>query len=384
MKTQLISKFLLFLLFAGTLFSCTRKPSDPSIVRSGKYKESIKEAYQNVGLFNQTNFIPGMAVAVSVGNEVVWADGFGYSNYELKVKSSPTHLYRIGQLTELITTLTAFRLKEEGKLDFDKPVPDYLPQMPRKQNEYTIRQLGAHCAGIRVQRTESGTGNTFSLETLVPSFIDDSLMYEPGSMFSRTELGFDLIGYLIEKSNGTNYIKVVKKMLTDTLKLKATVPDLPSQIIENRCSTYDYNFMAQPIVSSYIDLRGKEASAGYLSSVSDLVRMGNVLLYPGFLKQQTIDELTTPFKLNSGQATQYSFGLVMGKDAQGRRFFGQRGKLTGGCAMLLIYPDDKLVVALAANTGGGSWELPAFEIADIFMKKLHPEMKTQAEETPAN
>ncbi len=98
-------------------------------------------------------------------------------------------------------------------------------------------------------------------------------MYEPGDFASHTELGFDLIGYAIEKANNDAFIKIVKKTLTDTLKLSNTIPDNPYLIIENKSNTYDYDYLAQPIVSGPIDLRGKEASAGYLSSVLDLVKL---------------------------------------------------------------------------------------------------------------
>jgi CubicO group peptidase (beta-lactamase class C family) len=163
------------------------------------------------------------------------------------------------------------------------------------------------------------------------------------------------------------------------LHLDGTVPDVPFRIIDNRSSNYDFNFVAQPIVASGIDLRGKEASAGYLSSVLDLVKMGNLLLYPGFLKQESIDLLTKPFKLKGGQDAQYSFGLISTKDFKDHSFYGIRGAVEGGSASLLIYPDDKMVIAVAANVQNSSWELPIFDIAESFMKQLHPELFLEKE-----
>jgi len=390
MKTQILSKSLMILLIFGSLVSCRKKPQDPSVVRSSKYRESLKDVYEKVGLFYHANMIPGMAVAVSIDNKLVWADGFGFSNYELKAKTSPTHKFRIGQVSELITALTVAKLNEEGKLQIDKPVAELFPQLCKKPAAYTIRQLGAHAAGIRTENTPAGKGNATSLETIIPEFINDDLLYEPGCNFAHTELGFDLIGYLIEKSTKEVFYKVVKKNVLDTLHLDGTVPDVPFRIIDNRSSNYDFNFVAQPIVASAIDLRGKEASAGYLSSVLDLVKMGNLLLYPGFLKQESIDLLTKPFKLKGGQEAQYSFGLISTKDFKDHSFYGIRGAVEGGSASLLIYPDDKMVIAVAANVQNSSWELPIFDIAESFMKQLHPELflekekeqEQNAQETP--
>ena len=380
MKTQTLIKTILVFLIFGSLISCQQKPADPSIVRSSKYKKSVVEAYHKMGLFCTINYVPGLTIAVSIDNQLVWADGFGYSCSELKTKASPTHKFRIGQVSELITTLTATKLYEEGKLKIDRPVTELLPELAQKPLNYTIHQLGAHASGIRAEKTVAGKGNTNSFETLIPSFINDSLLYEPGAFTSHTELGFDLIGYMIQKMNNESFTKMVKKTLLDTLKLSNTIQDNPFQIIDNKSNTYDYDYLAQPTVSRTIDLRGKEASAGYLSSVIDLVKMGNALLYPGFLKQETIDLITKPYILKNGRTSMFGFGLIVNKDNEGKIFWGQKGSVSGGNSALLIYPEDKLVIAIACNIGDNSWELPVFEIASTFQDQLHPERKAKIEE----
>ena len=380
MKTQTLFKSLVILLICGLLFSCQKKTSDPSIVRSGKYKQSVVEAYKKVGLFCAINYIPGLTVAVSIDNQLIWADGFGYSSVELKTKASPTHRFRIGQVSELITTLTASKLYEEGKLKFDQPVSELLPELAQKPTNYTVYQLGVHAAGIRTEKTAAGRGNTTNYETLIPSFISDSLLYEPGIYTLHTELGFDLIGYIIEKTNKDSFTRIAKKTLIDTLKLSNTIQDNPYSIIENKSNTYDYDYMAQPMVAGSIDLRSKEASAGYLSSVIDMVKMGNTLLYPGFLKQETIERITKPYVLKSGKTSSFGFGLIVNQDNEGKTFLGQKGSVSGGSSALLIFPEDKIVIAMSANIGGGSWELPVFEVASIFQNQLHPEKKAKTPE----
>lgn len=381
MKTLTQFKSLVILLsICGSLMSCRQKTTDQSIVRSPKYKQSLVEAYQKVGLFCTINYVPGLTVAVSIDNQLVWADGFGYSSHELKTKTSPAHKFRVGQLSELITTLTVAKLYEEGKLKIDQPVSELLPGLSQKPASYTIHQLGAHASGLRAEKTVAGKGNTTNYETLIPSFINDSLLYEPGDYTSHTELGFDLIGYIIQKTNNESFTKVVKKTLLDTLKLSNTTQDNPYAIIENKSNTYDYDYISQPMVSGQIDLRGKEASAGYLSSVVDLVKIGNTLLYPGFLKQETIDLITKPYILKNGQTSLFGFGVIINKDNEGKMFLGQKGAVSGGSSALLIYPEDKLVIAIVCNIGNGTWELPIFEVASIFQDQLHPERKAKVEE----
>lgn len=373
MKYRIFTKSLLFLALCGGLSSCHQNSEDSSIIRLRTYKKSLVEAYQNLGLFKATNIIPGLTVAVSIDNQLVWADGFGYSNLEFKVKALPFHKFRIGQVSELVTGLTAAKLYEEGLLQIDKPVSEYLPELFGKDKDYTIRQLSAHTAGIRNESSVAGTDKDNSLQKIIPTFINDSLIFEPGNAYVHSELGIDMMAYIMEKTRKEEFEKIVKNTLLDTLKLTGTTPDNPYQIIENRSSTYDFNYISQPVVASFIDLRGKEASAGYLSSVLDLVKMGNTILYPGYLKQKTIDLMTTPFKLQSGKPSLYGFGLISSKDNDGHIFYGQQGSVGGGCAALLIYPDDKMVIAIAANISSETLQMPVFEIASIFRKQLHPE-----------
>lgn len=367
------TKILIILIICGSLLSCNQNPSDPSVVRSSKYKKSVIEGYKKLGLFCSVNQIPGMTIAVSIDNQIVWADGFGYSNQEFKVKASPSHKFRIGQVTEVITALTAAKLIDKGKLSLNKPVAEYLPDMCKKPFDFTIRQLGAHTAGLKVESEQAGLGTNTTMEKNILSFINDDLDYEPGTAFNHTELGFDLIGHIIEKTNQKIFSKVVKETICDTLKLANTVPDEFFRITENRSDNYDYDYVAQPIVAQQIDLRGKEASAGYLSSVLDLVKIGNTILYPGFLRKETTDLLTIPYRLKSGMEIKYSFGMIVSKDHQGRVYYGQKGSVLGGGSALLIFPEDKLVIAMAVNIQSDSWELPIFEIAKIFIDQLHPE-----------
>lgn len=381
MKTQnLLKQLLILLLLCGVTFSCSRKPADPSIVRSTKYKKSVIEAHQKVGVFRTINYIPGLTVAVSIDNQLVWADGFGNSNQELKAPASPSHKFRIGQVSELITALTAAKLYEEGKLKIDQPVSEMIPQLSKKPLNYTIRQLGTHSAGLRAEKVAAGKYNVNNIDTIISKFINDDLLYEPGQTMFHTELGYDLIGYLIQKTMNEPFAKVVKKTLTNALNLTNTIPDNPFSIIDNKSNTYDYDYIAQPITSQLIDLRGKEASAGYLSSVIDLVKMGNALLYPGYLKPETINLITKPYILKSGQESVLGFGMIVNKDNQGHLIFGQRGSVNGGFCTLLIYPEDKLVVAMASNIGNCSWDLPVFEVASIFQNQLHPERKSEVQE----
>ena len=381
MKAQnQLHRLLILSIICGLLFSCKHKPTDESVVQNMKYKKSLNEVYRSLGIFCNINSIPGLSIAVSIDNKIVLADGFGYSNLELKTAATPTHLFRIGQLSQIITSLTAAKLYEEGKLQLNKPVNELFPDLNTKSAIYTLYDLGVHSSGINVINTNEANTKYSRLDDYVATFINQPLVYEPETNSLVSDAGFDLLGYFIQKSANEPFSEVVNKTLSKKLQLEGTQVDNPYVIIDKRSSQYDYSVLGGPGVTRQTDLRGQEASSGYLSSVLDLVKIGNSLIYPGFLKKETIDMLTKPFAVKSGQNTIFGFGLVVKKDSKGRFYFGQKGNVLGGSAAILIVPEDKLVIAMASNIGNSLWELPIFEVASIFQNQIHPEWITKKEE----
>lgn len=113
------------------------------------------------------------------------------------------------------------------------------------------------------------------------------------------------------------------------------------------------------------------AGAGaFLSTPSDLVRLGAAMLKPGLLKPETIALIQAPFRLESGASTDYAMGWKL-EDVrlvgQRTRLLGHRGNPTGGSVSLLAFPDRALVVAAAANVSHAKGvDLFAREVAEAF------------------
>ena len=82
----------------------------------------------------EKNKTPGMAVAVSVGGELIWSEGFGFSDLEDSVAVDPkTTMFRIGSVSKTLTASAMGLLMAEGKLDVSQTVQTYLPNFPEKK-----------------------------------------------------------------------------------------------------------------------------------------------------------------------------------------------------------------------------------------------------------
>ena len=96
---------------------------------------------------------PGLSIAVVYDQEIVWAEGYGYSDLEENVPATPSTVYRIGSITKLFTSTAVLQLRDQGKLRLDDPVSLYLPWFSVRNPfpdapEITIRQLLTHTAGL--------------------------------------------------------------------------------------------------------------------------------------------------------------------------------------------------------------------------------------------
>ena len=128
--------------------------------------------------------LPGLSVAVGVGGDIVWAEGFGWADLEKRVPVKPNMRFRIGHASKALTSAAVGRLLEQGRLDLDDEIQAYVPAFPKKQWTVTLRQLMGHVAGIRHYDNEADYMPSAHCERAsewVPRFSDDPLRFQPES-----------------------------------------------------------------------------------------------------------------------------------------------------------------------------------------------------------
>lgn len=155
--------------------------------------------------------------------------------------------------------------------------------------------------------------------------------------------------------------------------MENSTPDNPFITIEGRTQFYDHNFIAVVVNATTRDLRYKMPSEGMLSNAEDLVRFGNAILFSDYLAEETKSKLFEPVTLPGNAPSQMANGWILVEDAKGRKIYGRSGSVTGGSAALLIYPEEKLVIAAATNLTSMSDDLPVFTMANHFFPEEQAE-----------
>ena len=170
---------------------------------------------------------PGIAIAVAVGGETVWSEGFGYADLEHRVPMSPAVKFRVGSISKSMTAAAVATLVEAGRLDLDAPVQRYVPSFPEKAHPVTTRQLGGHLAGIRhYQGDENLIRDPYPtvLDGLA-IFADDPLLHEPGTAFAYTSHGFNLISAVVAGAAGRPFLDYMREAVFRPLGMRDTVAD---------------------------------------------------------------------------------------------------------------------------------------------------------------
>ncbi|MGC1292316.1 MAG: serine hydrolase domain-containing protein [Candidatus Acidiferrales bacterium] len=307
--------------------------------------------------------IPGLAVAVAIDGHLVYAEGFGYADLEERVPAWPTTKFRIGSISKTLTAAALMQLVEQGKIDLDAPVQKYVPSFPNKGAEITPRLLAGHLAGIRHYR-----GDEFLISKHYDSvlegltiFENDPLVAPPGTKFSYSSYGFDLLSAVIESASGENFLDYMQRHVFTPLGLIDTTPDQNRSIVTQRARFYEREKDGAEENAPYVDNSYKWAGGGFLSTPVDLVRFGSALLHPGFLTEDSLHQLFTSQKTNVGVETGYGIGWFIHKSQNGQRIYEHSGGSVGGTSQLIIYPDSRVVVALTSNLSDAPWKLADVE-----------------------
>ena len=314
--------------------------------------------------------VPGVQVAVAVNHTVVWSEGFGYADLEHHTPVTVVTQFRIGSVSKPLTAAAVALLYEQGKLDLDAPVQRYVPSFPDKGYPITTRELAGHLAGIRHYKGDEFLSDRHYASVLdgLAIFKDDSLLFQPGTKFSYSSYGWNLISAVVEGASGDGFLHYMSVHVFQPLGMTHTAPDRVDSIIPDRSHFYDPDraggfSAAPPVDNSY-----KWAGGGFVSTAQDLVTFGSAFLDPGFLKRETLDLLFTSQRTTSGEATGYGVGWFVGSDSLGHRWVYHGGGSVGGTAAFGLDRDSHVVVAVLANLTDGPLQ-PAQGLLPLFDRR---------------
>ncbi len=354
--------------------SVTQSPSLP------KWVDAVERGRQIVraGLTEQN--LPGLSVAVGIGGEIVWAEGFGWADLEEQVKVAPDTRFRIGTASTVLTSSAVGLLLERGRLKLEDEIQTYVPAFPKKPWPVTLRQLMGHLAGVRNDGGDEGPLLSARCERPVDGlqpFAERSLLFEPGTEYRYSSYGWILVSAAVEAVADEPFLAFMRKQIFEPLGMNDTRADSATQPIPRRATFYFPRFAADPKYGLHlmreIDYSCYAGSSVFLSTPSDLVRFGMAINGGKLLQPATVQLLQTPQRLASGQETGYGLGWDLENVAlagEHTRTVGHDGDSLGGMvASLMTFPERGIVVSVTSNISFADTSAVALSIAQAFAEQ---------------
>jgi len=259
--------------------------------------------------------IPGFNVAVAIDGKIIYSEAFGYADLEQRVPAWQITKFRIGSVSKPLTSAALMRLVEQGKIDLDAPIQKYVPTFPDKGALITPRMLAGHLGGIRHYKDGEPDSQKHydSVVDGLERFKDDPLVVPPGTKFSYSSFGYNLLSAAIEAAAGQRFLDFEQEQVFTPLGLLNTTADQPADIIPQRARFYSGTKGKSTQNAMFVDNSYKWAGGGFISTSEDLVRFGSALLQPGYLKAESLKLLFTPQKTTDGKETRYGMGWLTEK-----------------------------------------------------------------------
>jgi serine beta-lactamase-like protein LACTB len=318
--------------------------------------------------------IPGLSIAIVAEGELAWSNGYGLADVENSVPAKATTAYRSASIGKTMTATAAMQLAESGKLDLNADIRDYCPAFPPKQWKITSLNLLTHTSGIRhyggprdQEEQNSSVHYPSVVEALTP-FRDDPLLFEPGTKYSYSTYGFDVLGCVIQGAAKIPFLTYMSTYVWGPSGMKATRDDDPSAIIPNRSAKYTL-VGNEPRNAPMIDMSNRLPAGGYITTAVDLAKFAQAVLGDRLLKRETFQRMIIPTKLPSGESVEYGLGWGVELEAwHGDTYVFHGGSSPGESGFLVLMPRHRFAVAFLTNLDGVSdRELLAEDVTRIVL-----------------
>ena len=308
------------------------------LVQPGNAQGRVERFQRVVQPYLDANMFMG-SVLVAKDGKPVFNRGYGMADLEWNVPNSPATRFNIASMTKQFTAAAILLLEDRGKLKTDDLVKKFLPDAPASWDKITIYHLLTHTSGISDDAVKYVPGTPDKLD-----FNDHPLNFQPGERWAYSNLGYIVLGYLLERISGQTYLEFVAQNIFKPLGMNNSGMFSFDAVIPQRASGYwpRRNGIEN---ADHFDARLNFSAGSLYSTTEDLLRWENGLFGGRLLSPASLQKMVTPFK------SDYGCGLYI-KRANGRLMFQHDGNNIGFNSEMAYYPEERITVIVLANLNG--------------------------------
>jgi CubicO group peptidase (beta-lactamase class C family) len=312
-------------------------------------------------------------VLVAENDVVILAKGYGFADKARKVQYTTDTVFDIGSITKPFTASAILRLEMDGKLKVTDPITKFFKDVPDDKKTITLHHLLTHTAGF-----EDALGHDYDQvgrEQFVKLALSSRLRAAPGKSYSYSNVGYSLLGAVIEQLTGASYEKYLQDSLFKPAGMTKTGYVLPKWVKAELARGYQNDKdWGTPLDRDWAEdgpywhLR---ANGGLLSTVGDLYRWSVALQGEDILSKEAKGKQFAPHASEGllGGGNDYGYGWSIGKARNGKPVWAHNGSNGVFFSDFRIYPRDRLVLILATNASGLKYMSELSDVARVVLSE---------------
>lgn len=321
-------------------------------------KDRLQEIGSYLKRLGEADIFSG-AIVIAREGKPVFAQAYGYADREKKIPNTVDTPFLLGSLNKLFTSLAIGQLVEQGKLSYEDPLAKFLPDFPDPESARKIRikHLLSHTSGLGdylgTPAYRDALDRMVTVKARVDIFPRKPPAFEPGTKWAYSNIGYELLGRVIEIATGQDYYDYMQKQVFAPAEAKsASFPLLPKDGVAVAPMAYPYAFTStkgalKDFENKLGDMFRRGSAAGNsIVSALDLITLSNAMHDGRIVKPETL-RLHSSSKPDLGSPN-YGYGFIAGPYL-GRPFVGHNGRAPGQCTEFGELRDTPYTIAVLSN-----------------------------------
>jgi CubicO group peptidase (beta-lactamase class C family) len=368
--------------FAG----CSSMPKKPETLALKDYSYTKEYITWLVEQQMRKHDVTGLSVALVDDQQVVWAEGFGFADRKNNIAAGPNTIYRVGSISKLFTTLAAMQLVEQGKLDIDKPIRNYLPEISIKSRfpetrPITPRTLMTHHSGLPSDLQKGmWSSKPENFRSVVEKMKGEYVANPPDTVFAYSNLGMTILGVTVAEVSGKEFGAYMSQNVLGPLNMANSAFAADCDRSSAAAKAYRKDDAADEPGLRDVPAGGLNSTVVDLSRFMQMVFAGGRSGGKELLKPETLAETlrpqsdSVPLDLDHRVGLGWQLGGLGGIDIRNAGIVAHHaGASINYHSMLITLPGHKLGVVVLSNSAASG---PAVNKIAEEMLKLALEAKT--------
>lgn len=307
----------------------------------------------------QATGAPGAAIAVVMGDRVVYTRGFGVANVETGEPVRPEMVFRLGSTTKMITAATVVLLAEQGKLSLTEPISKHIQGLTPNLGRLTAHQLLSHQSGILDEAPMFGSHDDGAMKAEIAGWTDTRFFAEPGQIYSYSNPGYWLAGFLAETVGGRPFADQVASTIFTPLGMTRSTFRPTLAMTYPLAQGHDVVNGQPRIIRPAANNAASWPAGSVFSNVIDLSKWITAFVNNGkiggeqVLPAAVFTTLSTPHATIPGATNKYGYGVQVGQ-WRGLDVVEHGGSRAGYGSIIRMVPSRQFGVVVLANRTGVS------------------------------